>query len=262
MKLSRLSPFIGLYSKLSRAYASQYVFISVLILVLFLMLMNGLDSKLEDARFRLQYACHGLEMTATTVASTPHYAVGATNAAIQNTVQMVANHASKMMKLVIDLLNRLILFLIARYQKLLVCILDSILAGTVGAIQSYSTEISHFVQQQLTSISDALNSGLDGINSQIRSMNDVGNKIGGIFGGGGGPKIEPFSLPTVNARLNFQLPEDFQRNLANLNVPDLEDAQKALANIISKPFEELAAKLGSRISNSTLTNFNLPVLYY
>jgi hypothetical protein len=104
-----------------------------------------IDSKIEETQFRLASSCHGLEVAATSLASTPHYVAAQTNAAIASSISSVVNHMGKMLLMFIKLLNQLLVILLKRYQKLIVCILDSILAGTLGAISLYSQEITAFV---------------------------------------------------------------------------------------------------------------------
>ena len=104
------------------------------------------DSKLEETQFRMAASCHGLEIAATSLASTPHYVAAQTNAAIASSISSTVDHMAKLLLMMIKLLDQLLLMLLRRFQRLMVCILDSILAGTLGAISLYSQEITGFVR--------------------------------------------------------------------------------------------------------------------
>jgi hypothetical protein len=115
-------------------------------------------------------------------------------------------------------------------------------------------------------ITSALNSGLDGINSQIRTINGgvqtAANAVTNFFTNSEtNVNIPTFSLPEVSQRLSFSLPENFQASLKNLNstVPDLEDAQRALVSLITTPFNALAENLNNSIRKVSFSELNLPV---
>ena len=118
----------------------------------------------------------------------------------------------------------------------------------------------------MTSIESSLNSGLDGINAQIRNINSgvqgATNSITNLFGSSGGNvNVPAFSLPEVQGKLKFSLPNGFQTTLANLKntVPDLEDAQNALGAVISKPFDEFSISLNESIKKAYFSDLKLPV---
>jgi hypothetical protein len=108
-------------------------------------MLQTIDSKIAETQFRMAASCHGLEIAATSLASTPHYVAAQTNAAIASSISSTVDHSAKLLFMMIKLLNQLLLILLKRYQRLIVCILDSILAGTLGAISLYSSEITGFV---------------------------------------------------------------------------------------------------------------------
>lgn len=264
--MTRLESWIGLTAKLSRAFATHSILVIVLMIMILLTMLQTLESKVAETEFRVKASCHSLEVAATTLASTPHYSIASTNAAIESSIRGTVHQLSKVLTMTIKLLNQLLLFLLFRYKRLLLCILDSILAGTVNTLATYSREIATFLDQQLRSISDALNTGLDGINQQIRSIgnaaNTAANTVGGLFGtrpanGNGAPTA---ALPEVRARLDFKLPDDFQAKLSGIKVPTLDDAEKALGDIISRPFRDLSTSLNASMSRlSFAQGVQLPV---
>ena len=118
----------------------------------------------------------------------------------------------------------------------------------------------------MASIANSLNAGLDGINSQIRSINggvqSAANAVTNMFGNSGSNvNIPTFSLPEVTGKLNFALPNEFQSTLQNLKntVPDLEDAQNAISALISTPFNLLSDSLNSTMKKVYFSDLNLPV---
>lgn len=136
------SSYIGLHAKLSRSYLTQYLLIVILSLMSLWTMRQTIDSKIEETQFRMAASCHGLEIAATSLASTPHYVAAETNAAIASSISSTVAQMTKLMLMMIKLLNQLLLILLKRYQRLMVCILDSILAGSLGAVSLYSQEIT------------------------------------------------------------------------------------------------------------------------
>ena len=137
--------YIGLKAKLSRSYLSPYLLVVIILIMSLWNMRQSIDSKIEETQFRLDSSCRGLEIAATSLASTPHYVASQTNAAVVAAISSTVSHMGKTLMMMIKLLNQLILILLKRYKKLLICILDSILAGSLGAVSQYSQEISSFV---------------------------------------------------------------------------------------------------------------------
>ncbi|KAJ3042846.1 plasma membrane fusion protein prm1 [Rhizophlyctis rosea] len=222
-----LSPYPSLRAQLTRAYASNLTASLVLTLTTLFLLLGSLSNVADSTKSRLSSSCTALEATSTSVVSLPHYSAIALNNATRNGIESVVRHISNGLVGAVELLRFLVLFILRRYQRLLLCVLDTLVQAALGAVSQYADQVVSFVNTQLASIESALNDGLN-------ALDKAGASLVGLFGQSG----NTFTLPGVQDKLNFQIPHDFVDTLQGLKnkVPTLDEVEKKISDIVSTPF--------------------------
>ncbi|KAJ3271133.1 plasma membrane fusion protein prm1 [Borealophlyctis nickersoniae] len=216
-------PYIGLKAKLTRAYATHIVFSILLILSMIFVLSQSLQNHGDQAKQRLESACTAMEVASTALASIPHYSARTVNTATVKTINAMMNQVGHTLAGAVHLLNSLVLYLLRRYQRLLLCVLDTLITAGVNAVSNYADQITSFLNTQLAGINGAVNSGLS----------------------------------VVNGKANIQIPRDFVDTLRGLKdkVPTLDDVEAKLGDLISTPFKALEGLIETRMANlSSLAN--------
>ncbi|KAI8920485.1 hypothetical protein BC831DRAFT_387962, partial [Entophlyctis helioformis] len=267
-----LDPFLGRRAKLSRSYANQTVLSLLLVLCTLMILATTVSRQGDTAKHMLAESCTGLEIATNTLALTPQYTALAINRHTTAAVRSALDNAAALVSLTLTLVKQLLLYILFRYHRVMLCALEMTVLSAAGAVSSHAQQITDFVNTQFQEVSRALADGLDGINAQLRTVNDAIDKLPRapsvpIFGGGGGgvsvPRVGPVAIPGASDRLrNVALPSAFLQSLRGLNssIPTLNDIESRVSDLISKPLADLSARVASRLSSTTIGDLDvLPV---
>ncbi|KAJ3057049.1 plasma membrane fusion protein prm1 [Rhizophlyctis rosea] len=243
------SPYPSLRALLTRAYASNFTASLILVLTTLFLLLQSLSGLSVTTKARLTSSCASLEAASTAVASIPHYSAKAFNELTVETADSLVRHLSGALVGAVELLRFLVIFLLRRWQRLLLCLIDMIIQAGVNTISMYAEQITAFLNTQLASIQSALSDGLRTLEGTSR---DLLSKIPNIFNPNGGS----FTMPTVSDKLNFQIPQDFVDKLKNLKtkVPTLELVEAKITDVISVPFVKLEDLIKGNINSAKLVD--------
>lgn len=257
-KRNILSLPLGHSAVIARAYMSEVVLGLLLSIIAVSVLLCSVSQLGMAAKKGLGASCNNLQVATNAIASTPYFTAQTINKVTLSSVQLVQKNAVQSITLTITLLKDLLFYILLRYQKVLQCVVFMSASASLHAISHSAAEIASFVDKELGNLSTAISKGLDGLNDQLKNINEATSKIStppsiGVLGiniGGGGPVIPqiplPVTLPGISGNLKWSLPNgtaDSLKSLSSLAPPKLQDIHSDLKRILSKPFDDLISKL-------------------
>ena len=263
-----LTPYLGLNAKLSRSHANQAVLALVLVICTLFIMSESAVRQGEIAKRQLVSSCTGLEIAVNSIANMPRLTAVAINHQTAASIRGIIDHTARFAGFTVELLKHLILYVLFRYQRIILCVLQMGVSTATGAISAHAQEITDFVNHQLGDIGNVVTGALQGFNEQLNHINDLSDKIDHVknsipFGAGNGipniPHIGPLDIPGLSDKLHLSLPQDFSQRLSSLGsrVPTLDDIEKKVSDLLSGPFDSLASKLKSALQHVKTPNTDL-----
>ncbi|KAI9209587.1 uncharacterized protein BJ171DRAFT_608753 [Polychytrium aggregatum] len=251
---------LTLRERQSRAFANHQIFSLLLVLANLVSLLFVVGDYRDAAKTDLSSACWSLESAATTVSSFPHYAAASTNELVLSASNVALNRTASLVQGGIQLLHNVLLYLIRRYQRLLLCTMDTVLQATVGTLAQHAEEIRAFLNTQIQAVDQALQSGLSHVNAVITST-VPGDVLALIVQPLGGSIQDPIQLSGVIQALNFTIPETLVQALQNLSssIPSLDQIEATIEQSFSAPFQTIEDAARDKISQLAISPTLLPV---
>lgn len=157
------NPHIGLRAKLSRAFSTTHVLV-ILFLVFNLanLLATLFPREVEIMKRELMAPCRGIEAaTSALTVELPRQVVYASRNIIGKTLTTLVKNSGKILAGGVHILNLIILQIIHRYQRLLLCFLQAVFQSSIGALQSNAQKISDAVNAQLKTITAQMNNNIN-----------------------------------------------------------------------------------------------------
>jgi hypothetical protein len=139
----------------------------------------------------------------------------------------------------VQIINLIILFILNRYQRLLLCFLDAIIQSSVGSIAANLADVSLVINSQLSAIQGQVNTNVAIVNRELAEIgqdaNGAINIINAIFTGEqAGPGI---SLPPIPDIGSIEIPQEVINSLNSLTLPTLDEVEAEVGRIVSVPFD-------------------------
>ena len=224
------------------------------------MIMSQMIKYGDLAKEDLTRACTGLETATNALASTPYYVATAINKNTALAIMEAENAAIKSIQFTLNLIKNLLLYIMFRYQRVLQCLVTMTATASLSFISQNAQQITDLVNKEMSDIANALTTGLAGLTSQLRSINDATSKLNVNILGVQTPNIPqiplPLQIPGLTDRQKFRLPEGTAGVLSGLgSTPSsLNQIQAGLADLIAKPFDDLQTKIDGDIRNALLSS--------
>ncbi|KAH6599570.1 hypothetical protein BASA50_002912 [Batrachochytrium salamandrivorans] len=263
---THLMPYLGRTAKLSRSYANHIVLALALVLCTLIILSNGISRDTGTAKNLLVQACTGLETATNSLALAPRFTAITFNRVITAMISDSLNQAARLAGAILSLVKQLILYMLFRYQRVMLCVLQLGILSATNAVSTHAQQITEFLNTQLHDISGTLAAGLNGITTQIQSIDSAIDKIPKLpFGGGISiPHIDSSGLSSASDKLNaLKLPSSFQQTLQGLSssVPTLDDIEAKISAALSRPFDDLSGRVATALRGIKVSNTGvLPVM--
>ncbi|KAH6589330.1 hypothetical protein BASA61_005660 [Batrachochytrium salamandrivorans] len=204
---THLMPYLGRTAKLSRSYANHIVLALALVLCTLIILSNGISRDTGTAKNLLVQACTGLETATNSLALAPRFTAITFNRVITAMISDSLNQAARLAGAILSLVKQLILYMLFRYQRVMLCVLQLGILSATNAVSTHAQQITEFLNTQLHDISDS--SGLSSASDKLNAL---------------------------------KLPSSFQQTLQGLSssVPTLDDIEAKISAALSRPFDDLS----------------------
>ena len=167
--------------------------------------------------------------------------------ATTNAVNALIQQTSDGLVAVIHVVTLIIQYIIRRYTKLLTCLLDLAISGSVGSVDTYANQVRDYLNVATSSI----NSGLSSLVTSISTL------------GGWLPDVNPSTVQNQLDQLIPQLPTEFITTLQSLSssIPSMTSLEEDLENFVTLPFsqmEQLVIAEFNRVSVNQVNVFPTP----
>jgi hypothetical protein len=172
---------------------------------------------------------------------------------LDKSIHTIENNSVQAMKFSIELSKQVLLYMLFRYQKLLLCMVTLSVSSSFDLVSDNAKELTDFTNKNLQGIQSGLDKSLSGLNSVLANINAQVPKIN-VLGHSldlGISKLIPIKFGEVENQLNWTLPKGTQSTLEELGKVDisLDRIHQEIAKIVSIPFDKLKTDMDSIVGN-------------
>ena len=247
----RITPYLGLRSRLSQVWINRWTVLLFLILVRILLAISGLHHDLDSAKTEALSACSGVESMGSAMASMPHYMSQGVNELAATGVEKAVNGLMSMLLLSITAVEEIVVFYINLLTSTYVCLITLVVSGSLHAAIKVAEDVTDFLNKTLGDIGTNIHKGIDGFQDDLNKFTSALNSVPKIFGSQSTiPKLNVDSdLDKLN---NLKLPSTIDEGLQKLNnsIPTFAEVQNFTNTAIRFPFEEV-----KKLANKSMTTF-------
>ncbi|KAL2260546.1 hypothetical protein VTK26DRAFT_5413 [Humicola hyalothermophila] len=255
-----ITPYLGLRARLSQLWFNRWTILLILVLVRVILLTDGLDDDIADAKVKALSACTKVEDIGSAMASMPHYLSVGVNSLASDGITKSVSAMVQVLNLILTGVENLILFIINMYIGTFVCIATALIHGGL--------DVAVKVVEGATKVmNDAIGTITDQIADTVSDVQDAINAIPNAMAGGIGGLI-PIDLPTIDLTSNLDdlrgieiKTDSLVRDLVSLNktIPTFDQVENFTKNAIATPFNFVREKIDQRFGAYQFDDSVFPV---
>jgi hypothetical protein len=208
------------------------------------------DQSVKDMKSMMQKSCESVQSTADSLTLLPKTMQSQAQRSIISAAKTAVNGISKAIRVSIEILKWIVKFVIERYEKLLICLVDTLSKTAVSAAAAQAIMIMQAVQTQTNVIRKGLKYDIEQLNKALdvmeQGLNTVPENIGSVV-------LDALNIPkndqnVVNIdiphvpvdwtdKITFDIPMnvvDTLRNASN-QVPSLDKMKSQFADLVTTP---------------------------
>jgi hypothetical protein len=138
-KLRRpINPYIGLKATLSRTYANYYIVLLLLLLLHLVSSLSHISALNTRTKRQIVNSCHKAENAANLIALTPEALLKSAKTAALATASTTIHVTGKIVSASVHILNLIVVWVIHRYTKLVVCVFDTVAGVLLDAVKAFA----------------------------------------------------------------------------------------------------------------------------
>lgn len=137
-KTHQQSPYIGLKAKISRAYANYHVVILLILLLHLYLSLTQINYINAIAKRELTSSCLKAENAANLLTASPKALLKSARNAALATANTATHVTGKIISASVHILNLVVVWVIHRYTKLIVCVFDTVAGVLLDVIKAFS----------------------------------------------------------------------------------------------------------------------------
>ncbi|ORX39271.1 hypothetical protein BD324DRAFT_598625 [Kockovaella imperatae] len=236
---TRLRPYLTLPARLFLLFLTPGVLPLILTICHLFQNRSSTASLADNLRSSLLSACDGIARGAASLQSMPRYLALQTNQEVVRAAQASILGVGLMLVYSVTIIETVVTFMVDTYRSMLLCTIELAVRGSlellIGTVKTISDGITSSLNSIRTNIQNDISSANAVIQSAADKINSVTSKLNINI------NVPQFSVPSLDAIQNVQVPTTFEDSLIKLNssLPSLVELKQKLDDIISVPFEAL-----------------------
>ncbi|KAJ2000506.1 plasma membrane fusion protein prm1 [Coemansia thaxteri] len=250
-----ISPYIGKWARISRAWATHTVVLLVFTAIMFMLSASDARTKAEAAIAELNSVCLSLQSASETVVNSPRSVGITTVTMIQTAAQSIIDLTGRSLLKIVSMLQTLIVWVLRMYLGTYICIAEVIIRTAL----SIAADVSKVLTEALNVAVNTVVSSLQGVAASIASgIQDAANGIAGFFTGNKNNNPVNFNIDDIRKNLTIAIPTDWINSISGLadKIPTESQIFGNITDLLNIPFNLMTSGLTSTFANARVDLVN------
>ena len=256
-----LTPYLGLYARLSQVWINRWTVLLLLVLVRTLFAIASINDNLGSARREALHACTSVEQVGSSMASMPHYMATGVNELSASGIEKAIDGLQEMLLMSITAVENIIVFVINLITQTYLCLITLAVSGSLHVAISVAEDVGDFLNSTAKAIGDDLGDAAEGLQKTLNGFLSGLNDFGSLFTGDSPDPPSVDFAKQIKVLNNLQLPSDYDKGLEKLkdNIPTFKDVNEVTQAALRLPFQEVKKLVSSNLPKYKLDRSLFPV---